>query len=68
LSVAVAALDEILKFAAPEAERVPAGAFWSERGQQMWLAEPGRFEVVRLRLVRNVYAERLAAVDEQVTE
>jgi hypothetical protein len=62
LSVAVAAMDEILKFVPPGAERAPAEAFWSERGRQVWAAEPGRFEAERLRIVRDVYAERLAAL------
>jgi hypothetical protein len=62
LSVAVAAVNEVLKFIPPGAERVPAEAFWSERGRQVWTADPGRFEAERLRVVRDVYTERLAAL------
>jgi hypothetical protein len=68
LSVAVAAMEEILKFLPPDAERVPAEAFWSERGRQVWTAEPGRFEAERLVIVRDVYTERLAALADNPTD
>ncbi|MEV6695164.1 hypothetical protein AB0M35_27195 [Micromonospora sp. NPDC051196] len=59
LTRAVAALDEVAKFA-PDGEEVPGDAFVSERGRQLHQREPGRFRRDRLAAVRDTYAELLA--------
>ncbi|MFC4529498.1 hypothetical protein [Sphaerisporangium dianthi] len=59
LAIAVAAVEEVVKFVPPGAEEVPEGAFWTELGRQVRIAEPGRFEVDRLLIVRDAY-RRLA--------
>lgn len=41
---AVAALEEVIKFLPPDAERVPAAAFVSEAGVALNTAQPNRFE------------------------
>jgi hypothetical protein len=57
LACAVAALDEIRKFAPPGAVEVPASAFTTPLGRAMWDKEPGRFRFARLEAVRNAYAQ-----------
>ncbi|WP_248961046.1 hypothetical protein [Sphaerisporangium perillae] len=59
LAIAVAAVEEVVKFVPPGQEAVPAGAFWSELGRRVRDAEPGRFQVDRLLIVRDTY-RRLA--------
>lgn len=41
--IAVACLDEALKFVPPDAERVPEPAFWTQRGREFRQRDPGRF-------------------------
>jgi hypothetical protein len=60
LSVAGAAVEEVIKFVPPGQEEVPDDGFWSERGQQMRSAEPGRFQLDRLLVVRNTYRDLVA--------
>jgi len=60
LAVAVAALDEICKFAPPGAAEVPSSAFFSPLGRATWDKEPGRFRLVRLQAVRKAYADAAA--------
>jgi hypothetical protein len=60
LSVAVAAMEEILKFVPDGAARVPAGEFRTTRGREVYDAEPGRFERERLVIVRDTYRDALA--------
>ncbi|MEV0393618.1 hypothetical protein [Polymorphospora rubra] len=62
LAVALAAVDEVLKFAGA-APAVPPDAFWTARGRDVRGREPGRFTVVRLRAVRDAYARVLRRVD-----
>lgn len=51
-----AALDEVLKFVPEGADAVPAGAFFSDRGREVFAREPGRFRRNRLAAVRDAYA------------
>ncbi|SDQ42500.1 hypothetical protein [Thermostaphylospora chromogena] len=55
LSVARAAVDEVIKFIEPGGKRVPDDAFWTERGRAVRDAEPGRFDLERLLVVRDAY-------------
>jgi len=57
LNVATKAMEEIMKFIPDGAVEVPGEAFWSERGQQVRDAEPGRFRLDRLQLVRDTYRD-----------
>ncbi|WP_327092036.1 hypothetical protein OIE66_15805 [Nonomuraea sp. NBC_01738] len=57
LSVAAAAIEEIVKFIPAGDEAVPDSAFWSERGLELRAAEPGRFELGRLLVVRDTYRD-----------
>ena len=60
LAAAGGALDEVVKFLPGGADEVPASAFWTERGRQVWQAEPGRFRRERLAAVRDRYRALLA--------
>jgi hypothetical protein len=55
LAIAVAAVEEVVKFIPPGEEEVPDDAFWSDRGLEMRDAEPGRFRLERLLVVRDTY-------------
>ncbi|SEF89861.1 hypothetical protein SAMN05444920_101963 [Nonomuraea solani] len=57
LAVAAAAVEEVVKFIPPGADEVPDDGFWSERGQQVRAAEPGRFRLDRLLIVRDTYRD-----------
>ncbi|GAA3567602.1 hypothetical protein GCM10022419_055510 [Nonomuraea rosea] len=57
LRVAAAAVEEVVKFVPPGADAVPGDGFWSERGQRMRAAEPGRFDLDRLLIVRDTYQD-----------
>jgi hypothetical protein len=57
LASAIAALDEVRKFAPPGAVEVPPSAFTTPFGRAMWDKEPGRFRLVRLDAVRAAYAK-----------
>ncbi|MFG1794955.1 hypothetical protein [Nocardia sp. NPDC049149] len=57
LAIAIAAVDEVLKFIPEGAETVPESAFGTERGRQVFAAEPGRFSRRRLVAVRAAYRE-----------
>ena len=60
LAAAGGALDEVVKFLPAGADEVPDSAFWTERGRQVWQAEPGRFRRERLAAVRDRYHALLA--------
>lgn len=60
LAAAGGALDEVVKFLPAEADEVPAAAFWTDRGREVWQAEPGRFRRERLEAVRDLYRALLA--------
>ncbi|MEV6286365.1 hypothetical protein [Kribbella sp. NPDC051770] len=57
LAVARAAVEEVLKFVPPDADAVPDDAFWTEAGRALRDAEPGRFRVDRLLVVRDSYSD-----------
>jgi len=57
LSIARAAVEEVIKFVPPGRDEVPEEAFWSERGRAVRAAEPGRFRLDRLLVVRDTYRE-----------
>lgn len=56
---AEAAMGEVLAFIPQDADTVPIDAFRTERGRQVWAAEPGRFSRRRLDAVRGAYREML---------
>jgi hypothetical protein len=60
LLVAVAAIDEILKFIPEGRDEVPRAAFWSDRGRRLRQSEPGRFRRRRLIVIRDRYRDVLA--------
>ncbi len=55
LAAAGAAVEEVLKFLPPDANEVPAEAFWTERGRELRAAAPSRFLRGRLEAVRDSY-------------
>ncbi|MFC4584706.1 hypothetical protein [Sphaerisporangium corydalis] len=55
LAIAVAAVEEVVKFIPPGADTVPGTAFWTDRGRLTRDTEPGRFQVERLLIVRDTY-------------
>src|SRR4051794_26320267 len=57
LSIAVAAMDEVLKFIPAGADAVPDTAFWSVAGRSERELEPGRFRRDRLTVVRDSYVD-----------
>ncbi|CNE56625.1 Uncharacterised protein [Mycobacterium tuberculosis] len=65
LSIAVAAMNEVLKFIPPGADRVPDTAFWTEQGREVRAREPGRFDRERLAIVRDGYRSALVARTEE---
>ncbi|MEO3744023.1 hypothetical protein [Plantactinospora sp. B5E13] len=54
---AAAAVGEVLKFVPPGAEAVPPEAFRTDRGREVYQAEPGRFRTARLQVVARTYRE-----------
>ncbi|GAA2700379.1 hypothetical protein [Nonomuraea recticatena] len=61
LTIAAAAVDEVVKFVPPGQDHVPDQAFWSARGRGVRAAEPGRFALDRLLVVRDAYRGMVAA-------
>lgn len=59
LEVAIAALDEVLKFIPPGGDAVPESAM-SAAGLGLYRLEPGRFRRARLAAVRGAYLDLLA--------
>jgi hypothetical protein len=55
LSVARAALDEVIKFVPAGQDAVPEDEFWTPAGREVRDADPGRFRLERLLLVRDSY-------------
>jgi hypothetical protein len=55
LTIAMAAVEEVVKFIPPGQDEVPEKAFWSDRGWTVRQAEPGRFRLDRLLVVRDTY-------------
>ncbi|TCO50021.1 hypothetical protein EV646_10292 [Kribbella antiqua] len=57
MSVARAAVEEVVKFIPPGADVVPDDAFWTGEGRATLDAEPGRFRLERLLVVRDSYRD-----------
>jgi hypothetical protein len=57
LTMAVAALDEVLKFVPPGTDEVPADAFWTDRGREVYRKRPGRFLRGAVLAVKDAYQE-----------
>lgn len=58
LAVAVAAVDEVIKFVPAGQDAVPEDEFWTPQGRALWDAEPDRFRLERLLAARDTYRER----------
>jgi hypothetical protein len=56
LELARAAVEEVVKFIPPDANVVPDDAYWTSEGQAIQAAEPGRFRLERLLVVRDSYS------------
>ncbi|MEU9887543.1 hypothetical protein [Sphaerisporangium sp. NPDC051011] len=61
LAIAMAAVEEVVKFIPPGESEVPEHAFWSERGFVLRATDPGRFQLDRLLVIRDTYRDLLAA-------
>lgn len=61
LLMAIAALEEVLKFIPPGGDRVPETAFTEPDGWMVYHREPGRFRRDRLEAVMGAYRRCLAA-------
>jgi hypothetical protein len=55
LAVARAAVDEVVKFVPAGQDAVPEDEFWTPEGLAVRDAEPGRFRLDRLLVVRDTY-------------
>jgi len=55
LAVARAAVDEVVKFVPAGQDAVPEDEFWTPEGRGVRDAEPGRFRLDRLLVVRDTY-------------
>lgn len=65
LQIAIAALEEVLKFIPEGADRVPEAAFHSAQGRRVYKREPGRPTRARLEAVLAVYRKTLRDYGEQ---
>jgi hypothetical protein len=57
LEQAIAAVDEVVKFIGDGEERAPRTSFFTARGKEVYLREPGRFERRRLEAVQAAWRE-----------
>jgi hypothetical protein len=57
LAVARAAVDEVIKFVPAGQDAVPEDEFWTPEGRAVRAADPGRFRLDRLLVVRDTYRE-----------
>ena len=57
LAVARAAVDEAIKFVPAGQDAVPEDEFWTPEGRALRDAEPGRFRLDRLLVVRDTYRD-----------
>jgi len=58
IAIAVAAVEEALKFIPPGQHTVPDDALWSQRSRLVRVADPGQFSRDRLVSLRDTYRER----------
>jgi hypothetical protein len=63
LSVARAAVEEVIKFVPEGRTEVPEDAFWTDASRRVRDSEPGRFRLDRLMMVRDTY--RTLALEER---
>lgn len=63
LTSAIAALDEVVKFLAPDTGAVPESAFWTPGGRMMFEAEESRFTRESLAADRERLVDRLAVFE-----
>ena len=63
LAVARAAVDEVVKFVPAGQDAVPEDEFWTPEGRAVRDAEPGRFRLERLLVVRE--STRLSGTQER---
>lgn len=68
LDLARAAVEEILKFIPPGADRVPEDAFFHEPGRALHAKDPARFRRDRLASVLAAYREVLATMPEATAD
>lgn len=61
LAIAIAAIDEVVKFIRPGDDDVPDSAFWSDRGRRVREAQPERFHRNSLLAARESYRRALAS-------
>jgi hypothetical protein len=66
LAFALATLEEVLKFIPYRTDAVPAGAFRSDAGRQLYLDSPEQFTRPRLEETRQAYRRLLSAYDAAV--
>ncbi|GII60374.1 hypothetical protein Skr01_04590 [Sphaerisporangium krabiense] len=67
LTIAMAAVEEVVKFIPPGREEVPEEAFWSLTGRRVRGREPGRFRLDRLLVVRDTYRALAAREEERLS-
>jgi hypothetical protein len=63
LTMAAAAVEEVMRFLPPGADTVPDSAFWTERGRDVRALDPGRFRRYRLEAIREAYRSAAARVN-----
>ena len=66
LTMAVAAMEEVVKFIPPGADQVPVDAFWTDRGREVYARRPGRFIRGAVLAVRDAYQEIVDAYGQAV--
>lgn len=57
LAIARAAVEEVIKFVPPGQDAVPEDEFWTPEGREVRDADPDRFRLDRLLVVRDTYHE-----------
>src|SRR5687767_13618416 len=65
---AAAAVEEVLKFIPPGQDKVPASAFFTGEGQDVYAREVGRFTRARLEAVLETYRNAVHAFDRAMAD